>query len=169
MGNMQMVGPARKRFPKVSPNKVLKMYQDAIREELVFTGINDLPGPYYSIRFTFSRQLTKTKIASGKTLTRNWADVTNMQKGTEDAMQGGSIDNDRHVIRTGSRLHSAQTEHNLPFVVIEVRHSITGFSPAETAICEATEMFSPAGQEAWENMLKAELGGSDITDNEWTP
>lgn len=170
MGKVQVIPlKNKKRITKITPNQVLKMYQNALEDELVLTGLHNLPGPYYSIRFTFSRQLTKTKIASGATLTRNWADVTNMQKGTEDAMQGGSIDNDRHVIRVESRLHAEQRSSTLPFVVIEVRHSVAEFNPEATAICHSTEMFSPAGQQAWEEMIRAELGGNDITDNEWEP
>ncbi|AKJ71735.1 hypothetical protein TIN2_45 [Tsukamurella phage TIN2] len=169
MGNIQIVPAGKKRFPKVSPNKVLKMYQDAIRAEVVLTDLTDLPGPYYSVRFTFSRQLTATKIASGRTLTRNWADVTNMQKGTEDALQGAAFGNDRDVIRTESRLYGPQRESTLPFVVIEVRHSIEGFTTLETAICDNDSFFSPEGLYAWQEMLKRELGGQDIQDNEWTP
>ncbi|AKJ71842.1 hypothetical protein TIN4_45 [Tsukamurella phage TIN4] len=169
MGDVAVITAGKKRFPKVSPNKVLKMYQDALQEEVILTSLRDLPGPYYSVRFTFSRQLTKTKIASGRTLSRNWADVTNMQKGTEDALQGAAFGNDRDVIATASRLYGPQRENTLPFVVIEVRHSIEGFSPLETAICDHDSFFSPEGQEAWEAMIQSELGDQSIQNNEWTP
>lgn len=169
MGTISVVGPARKKFPKVSPDKTLKAYQDALFEELNLRGASILPGPYYSVKFTFSRQLVSYKRAEGGTSSRNWADVTNMQKGTEDALQGVYMPNDRAVIRVQSALAGFQSKETLPWVVIEIRHSIDEFTPVETAICPEDQWFSPAGQEAYNEMLKLELGGQDITDNEWEP
>ncbi|UYL87221.1 rusa-like resolvase [Gordonia phage Minos] len=168
MGSIYVVTAGRKPFPKVSPNKTLKQYQDALVAELEGRS-SILPGPYYSIRYTFSRQLIQYKTRQGKTVTRNWADVTNMQKGTEDALQGVFLPNDRAVIQNLARLIGPQRQSTLPYVVIEIRHSIEGFSPAETAICPADEMFSPEGRKAWETMLNRELGGGNISDNVWTP
>lgn len=169
MGNVSAFKIKGRAIPKVAPNLTLKNYQEALRAELGLTDFEILPGPYYSVRFTFSRQLVKYKTSSGRTSTRNWADVTNMQKGTEDALQGVAFGNDRDVIRVESRLFGTQSASALPFVVIEIRHSIEGYSPEDTAICYTTESFSPAGQAAWEKMIQDELGPQDITDNEWTP
>lgn len=169
MGNVAVITAGRKPFPKVSPNKTLKTYQDAVQAELEIEDIGILPGPFYSVRFTFSRQLVKYKTRGGKTSSRNWADVTNMQKGTEDALQGVRIPNDRAVVRVQSGLYGPQRESTLPFVVIEIRHSIDGYSPRETAVCHSDNWFSPEGQEAWEAMLRSELGSQDIQDNEWSP
>ena len=169
MGNIAVVTAGKKRFPKVSPNKTLKAYQEALVEELNLYGAELLPGPYYSVKFTFSRQLVSYKTRTGSTSSRNWADVTNMQKGTEDALQGVYMANDRAVVRIQSALAGFQSKETLPWVVIEIRHSIFGFTPIETAICPETQVFSPEGQEAYREMLKQELGSQDITDNEWTP
>jgi len=169
MGNIAVITAGRKPFPKVSPNKTLRVYQDAIQSELVEVGAKILPGPYYSIRYSFSRQLVQYKTRQSRTVTRNWADVTNMQKGTEDALQGVLLPNDRAVIQNLSRLVGEQRTSTLPYVVVEIRHSIESFSPTETAICPIEDMFSPAGQAAWESMLKNELGGGVIANNEWTP
>ena len=169
MGTVSVVTAGRKPFPKVSPNKTLKQYQDALVAELEHGNSRILPGPYYSIRYSFSRQLVQYKTRKGRTVTRNWADVTNMQKGTEDALQGVFMPNDRAVIQNLSTLVGPQRQSTLPYVVIEIRHSIEGFSPKEKAICPIEDMFSPAGHEAWEKMLKMELGDQSITDNEWTP
>ncbi|AVD99562.1 RusA-like resolvase [Gordonia phage Butterball] len=168
MGDVQVITKGRRPWPKVTPNKTLKSYQDALVAELLAGGAESLPGPYYSIRYSFSRQRTQYETRS-KTVTRNWADVTNMQKGTEDALQGVFLPNDRAVIQNLSRLVSSQEVTTWPYVVIEIRHSIEGFRPKETAICPIEELFSPEGQEAWEAMLKNELGGGEIADNEWEP
>lgn len=169
MGTVSVITAGRKPFPKISPNKTLKAYQDALQAELEQGEGRILPGPYYSIRYSFSRQLIHYKTRQGGTSSRNWADVTNMQKGTEDALQGVYMPNDRAVIQNLSRLVGPQRQSTLPYVVIEIRHSIEGFTPKETAICPIEDMFSPEGHEVWERMLKNELGGQPITDNEWEP
>jgi hypothetical protein len=51
--------------------------------------------------------------------------------------------------------------------VIEIRHSILGYNPVETAICGATEHFSPEGHTVLEAMLAKELGPQTISNNEW--
>lgn len=169
MGTVSVITAGRKPFPKISPNKTLKAYQDALQAELEQGEGRILPGPYYSIRYSFSRQLVHYKTRQGGTSSRNWADVTNMQKGTEDALQGVYMPNDRAVIRVQSALAGFQSKETLPWVVIEIRHSIDEFTPVGTAICPEDQWFSPAGQEAYNEMLKLELGGQDITDNEWEP
>lgn len=165
MGNISVVGPPRKRFPKVSPNKTLKAYQDAVRAELELAGAEVLPGDY-ALRFTFSRQLVAYKVRTGKTLTRNVADVTNMQKGTEDALQGAAIGNDRDVIAVSSRLAGPQSEGTLPFVVIEIIHSIEGF-----VFDPFTEFptWTEEGKMAYNGILEELLNPKGIQDNEWSP
>ena len=169
MGNIAVVTAGKRRFPKVSPNKTLKQYQDALIAELTESEAAILPGPYYSIRYTFSRQLVHYKTREGGTSSRNWADVTNMQKGTEDALQGVYMPNDRAVIQNLARLVGPQKQSTLPYVVIEIRHSIETFLPADTAICPIEDLFSPEGEEVWKAMLDRELGSQDIQNNEWTP
>lgn len=141
MGNIQVITAGKRPFPKVSPNRTLKVYQDAIIAELKVEDIGVLPGPMYSVRFSFSRQRAQYKTVSGRTSTRNRADVTNMQKGTEDALQGVRLGNDRDVVRIESRLVGPQRPSTLPYVIIEIRHSISGYSPRESAICQSTEHF----------------------------
>ncbi len=167
MGTVYVVTAGKRPFPKVSPNKTLKVYQDAVQAELLVEDIGILPGPMYSVRFSFSRQRTQYTTVSGRTSTRNHADVTNMQKSTEDALQGVRLGNDRDVVRTESRLIGPQRPTTLPYVVIEIRHSILGYNPVETAICEATEHFSPEGHTVLEAMLAKELGPQTISNNEW--
>lgn len=170
MGTIQVIAHrGRRAFPKVSPDKTMSAYQKALEEELEELGVYELPGPYYAVRFTFSRQRVQYKDKAGRTQTRNWADVTNMQKATEDAMQAGAIANDRDVIRIESLLASTQTPTTRPWLVIEVRHSLESFHPRDTFICAADERFSPEGKAAYNEMLSRELGFQDIQNNTWTP
>lgn len=168
MGTVSVVGPKGRKFPKVSPNKTLKAYQDAIREELALQGAVILPG-MHSLRFTFSRQLVAYMTGSGRTSTRNHADTSNMGKGTEDALQGVLLDNDRTVIAVESRMNGPQERHTMPWVVIEMRHSIEGYAPRDTAIYDYRihhDRFTFEGQAAWEEMAARELGPQLIVGNE---
>lgn len=74
-------------------------YKEAIKEELIERGAVMLPAPY-RIHFLFYRQQATYELASGRKNTKNEADATNMQKLTEDALQGVLIDDDkdsRHI------------------------------------------------------------------------
>lgn len=145
-------------FTRVSPNKTLKQYQDAVRAELEAQGVSILPGPY-RLRFTFSRQLVSYKTSSGKTSSRNVADVTNMQKATEDALQGVVIDNDRDVIAVSSTLAGPQKKGAMPFVIIEIEHS------AEYGLPEMTNDWKTVHEE----LIREHLAPADIQNNDWTP
>ena len=167
MGKIQVITAGKRPFPKVAPDKTMKTYEDGLKAELEVLGYSPLPGPLYSIRFSFSRQLAQYTTASGKTSTRNHADVTNMQKSTEDAIQGVLLRNDRDVVRVESRLISEQRVTAYPYVVVEVRHSICTFNVKDSAICPSDEEFSPEGRKALEAMLAVELGSQQISNNEW--
>lgn len=108
---------------KIGPDPTLQTYQNAIKDELTMQGVELLPGDY-SLYFTFSRNLASYGTSSGKTSTRNAADATNMQKATEDALQGVLIHNDRDVVRVGSVIVD-QGPLVSPFVVIEIMYGLT--------------------------------------------
>ena len=108
---------------KVPPDPTLMTYKNAVKDELTLLGAELLPGDY-SIYFTFSRQLAQYLTPTGKTSTRNAADATNMQKATEDALQGVLIHNDRDVVRVGSVIVD-QGIKVIPFVVIEILYGLT--------------------------------------------
>lgn len=57
-----------------------------------------------SIEFQFFRRLDVYKTATGRKSSRNWADGTNMQKSTEDALQGILFGNDRDNMDVRSRI-----------------------------------------------------------------
>lgn len=83
-----------KMYPYIGPNKQLQAYQDSIRAELASLGITSYDGEErtWRLRFWFWRQIESH--SGGK---KNYADATNLQKATEDAIQDVLIGNDRFV------------------------------------------------------------------------
>jgi hypothetical protein len=103
--------------------------------------------PPYMLQFWFSRNLGDNQ---------NPADVTNMQKSTEDALQGVVIDNDTDTLDVFShRLLQAQTAPG--FVIIEVWGEYAPPPPFGWVL------------DALEERL--ELGSAAVapSDNEWPP
>lgn len=107
-------------YKRVAPNKTLVAYQSAIRDSLADAGAVILDGPY-SIRFTFARTRERFINPAGKHGVQNQADATNMQKATEDAMQGVLIGNDRDVFHVESDNYP-QGIDELAYVIIEVKY-----------------------------------------------
>jgi Holliday junction resolvase RusA-like endonuclease len=94
----------------ISPNGKLKAYQQAIREEFPLqNGHAAVQSGDLSIQFYFWRSS-----AHG-----NVADATNLQKATEDALQGLLYDNDRSNLQVGSVIMQ-QTPATDPHILITV-------------------------------------------------
>lgn len=108
---------------RIAPDPTLQTYQNAVKDELRLQGVELLPGDY-SLYFSFSRQLASYTNGSGHTSTRNAADATNMQKATEDALQGVLIHNDRDVVRVGSVIVEQGALVN-PYVIIQIMYGLT--------------------------------------------
>lgn len=98
-----------KAFASIAPDKTLKTYQEAIRSELMARGASLLEPPY-ALEFYFWRQNAQYQSPKGRTMTRNTPDTTNMQKATEDAIQGVLIGNDRDVLAVKSHRVEASIE-----------------------------------------------------------
>lgn len=165
------IGPISHNKP--GPEPTLKAYQEAIRSELLAQEAGMKLG-LYSVRLRFSRQLAKyVKLSNGGTAHRNQADATNMQKATEDALQGIVIGNDRDVARVESRIAGPQESTTDPWVLIEVRYGIEGYSDAETELprdrLDGGQWVSFEGMAALMEMRKQAALGDRIQDNEWTP
>lgn len=109
-----------KAFASIAPDKTLKTYQEAVRSELMARGASLLEPPY-ALEFYFWRQNAQYQSPKGRTMTRNTPDTTNMQKATEDAIQGVLIGNDRDVLAVKSHRVEASTE-GAGQVVIVVHH-----------------------------------------------
>ena len=108
---------------KIPPDPTLQTYQNAVKDELRLQGVELLPGDY-SLYFSFSRNLASYTTPGGRTSTRNAADATNMQKATEDALQGVLIHNDRDVVRVGSVIVE-QGPTVIPYVIIQIMFGLT--------------------------------------------
>jgi hypothetical protein len=104
----------------VSPNTKLVAYQNALKEEL--RARNFEPIENQTVRLTlqmlFVRQVDSYTVR-GKTKTGNYADATNLGKGTEDAMQGILFPNDRQMAWT----HPIVVDQGLqaePFIAFKI-------------------------------------------------
>lgn len=155
----------RKPFVKIAPDKALRAYQDAVQAELLEMGVTPEPG-LYSIRFTFSRQLEQYMTVRGKQ-TGNAADSTNMQKATEDALQGVAIENDRQTISIVSHLASESKVSTIPYVVIEVLSGIDGYEMSKRVL--PGQWISQQAIEARNQMMRTSAMNPEIINNTFIP
>lgn len=95
IGDLSVGRRGGKAFPMVGRNQQLHMYKEAVREEL-----GD-PGLWFDgkveLRFYFWRRRDEYKTPQARTHRKHEADATNMQKATEDALQGVLFKNDKDV------------------------------------------------------------------------
>jgi hypothetical protein len=98
----------------------LRAYQEAFSEEFILQnrniktyGADDL----IFIEFTFWRRLDTYEIGEGRKSRDHVADATNLQKSTEDALQGILFDNDR-IVRMVSSQIAGQDEATEPAILI---------------------------------------------------
>ena len=87
-------------FPTIGQNAQLAAYQETIREEFG-TGHRMLEGDL-KVMFYFWRNLATYRTQSGKMHRKHQSDATNMQKATEDALQGILFKNDRDNVFVSS-------------------------------------------------------------------
>lgn len=102
VGSLGLGKKGGKFHPTISPNAQLVAFKQAIAEEL--EECEKLPPGEYELEFYFWRALDDYETASGRRHRKHQADATNMQKATEDALQGVLIDNDRNVRRVTSEI-----------------------------------------------------------------
>lgn len=133
-----------KYYPYVGRNTQLAAYKEAVKELL--GEVPMLPPAEYSLTFYFWRRLDEH--ASGK---KHVADATNLQKATEDALQGILFDNDRDV-RDVRSVVVEQGPETRPFVVIQA-DLWPGLDPTEIP------------SHVWEQIDKAET--PTLFDNTW--
>lgn len=86
-----------KRSPTIGPVKKLVNYQDALRIEFKRQYKGKPTDSDVQISMYFWRRLDSTATANGHKQDAKVSDSTNMQKATEDAMQGIIIKNDRQT------------------------------------------------------------------------
>lgn len=118
VGNAYVRRAGGKSFAAVAPDKTLKSYKEALAAELIERGATVMEGPY-ELRFWFWRENITYIDEGGKKRTRNSPDATNMQKATEDALQGVLIENDRDVLSISSTIVERGQGVD-PMVVVQV-------------------------------------------------
>lgn len=94
-----------KSIPIVGRNVELHNYKEAVRSELhrVY-GKQPVLECDIELRFWFWRDLPEYKTHQARTARKHQADATNMQKSTEDALQGVLFKNDKQVRRVSSEI-----------------------------------------------------------------
>lgn len=105
-------------YPYVGPNAQLVAYQNAVREALEAQGVEKIEGEV-DIKFYFSRAIESSLRVSGRRVSAHTSDATNMQKATEDALQGVLIGNDRDVVTISSTILD-QGPEAMSFVAIRI-------------------------------------------------
>lgn len=148
-----------KTFAAIAPDKTLRTYQEAVRAELESLGVKEVPGKYM-LELYFYRQNAQYTDAAGRRRTRNRPDVTNMQKATEDALQGVLIGNDRDVVSVSSHLVEAGPEVD-PKVVVCLTYGLDLESvPVPGFVMSAIDDLNRAKDQKVQDMTEA---------NVWTP
>lgn len=108
-------------YPYIGPDEQLKSFQLAVKEELDGWGAKHdmIDGPVW-LEFYFWRRQDTYESAGGRKVTKHVLDATNMQKATEDALQGIFFDNDRNVKHVRSTVVDSGTDV-IPGIGIEIR------------------------------------------------
>lgn len=120
------VGNARrngKASAYVGRNQQLYAYQEAVREELASQNPEMIEGNV-SLRLVFWRRRDDYETASGSRHRKHDVDLTNLQKATEDALQGILFKNDRDVFHIESAILK-QGADVIPGVLVGVTNKIT--------------------------------------------
>lgn len=101
------IGRARgKVYPQVYKNEQLRAYQEALKESVkqAYPDVKPSPkGRRINLFFYFWRDMP-TYEGDSKLVYKNQADATNLQKATEDALQGILYANDRDVVHIESTI-----------------------------------------------------------------
>jgi len=124
VGSLGIARKGKSTYPYIGPNQKLQAYQEALKEQL--EGAVLLVGEV-EINLYIWRKIEKLTVYGGRNRKGNTSDATNIQKATEDALQGILIENDRFVRRIATEIMQ-QDELTEPCIVIQVRPYV-GSSP----------------------------------------
>lgn len=113
----------KEKIPTIGPVLKVQTYQKAIQNELRKLGfggtVTNMINGYVRMEMFFWRRLDVNVSATGRRSTAKESDSTNMQKSTEDALQGFLFPNDRNVIDVRSVIME-QLKDTHPGLVIKV-------------------------------------------------
>lgn len=107
-------------YPRASKSPILAAYQEALRENIAeaYPDLPMMPDVHLQLSFHFWRKLDLYKTATGRNMQRKVADATNLQKATEDALQGILFKNDNQVKRVASEIVAEGVDVEPHIVVI---------------------------------------------------
>lgn len=118
VGSLGVRNTGKKPVPFIGPNPQLVTYKQAVTSEVQNHLQVILVDEPCSVKFLFWRRLDKYATLSDKGHQRHIADVTNLQKATEDALQGVAITNDRLVQRVTSMIVEQSVETNPGILIV---------------------------------------------------
>lgn len=96
-------------FPIVGKNSQLAAYQEAVRESMEEQWPDKITGDVRLV-FLFWRNLAVYTSQTGRQVQKHKPDTTNLQKATEDALQGILFKNDNQVVDVRSHMVEVGTE-----------------------------------------------------------
>lgn len=105
--------------PYIGPSPQLQAYQKSVRQALLDQNPVKREGEV-EVKFYIWRRLDEYKTKAGRKASAHAADATNIQKATEDAIQGILIGNDRYVLAPSSVIMDQNPELE-GMVIIRVR------------------------------------------------
>lgn len=123
-------GKGGKIFPIVGRNRQLADYQEAVREELKRQRAEKVQADAYELIFVFHQVIEKYESANGRMTQDKKADLTNLVKATEDAIQDILIDNDVKVEKQTNYVQRSESQDATPYVIIGLAPYL-GFNPLE--------------------------------------
>lgn len=106
-----------KPYPYMGPNQKVQAYQEAVKGELDGAGV--IQG-LVEVQLFIWRQIETMKVSGKRDRIGKPADATNIQKATEDAIQGILIENDKNV-RLISTHVVEQSSTVTPCIVLRVK------------------------------------------------
>ena len=107
-------------FPQVGRNHQLHNYKEAIKEAIKETYEPVFLEPSIELAFFFYRRRDAYRTPQARGHRKHEADLTNLQKATEDALQGILFKNDKDVVHVDSWMGD-QSETEEPCTVIAAR------------------------------------------------
>lgn len=108
-----------KAFPRVGRDEGLHSFKEAVKDYVLMQGPQKINGPV-ELRLWFWRNIPEYTTSQGRTARKHEADNTNLQKATEDALQGILFNNDKDVIINRS-VRMMQSKDSASFLVIHAK------------------------------------------------
>lgn len=116
IGPLSVIRRGGKYVPTISRDAQLSAFKESVSEAL---GVQRLQDGKVLVVFYFWRRRDSYVSHQAKTVRKHEADATNMQKATEDALQGVFFKNDKDVWDIRSRIVE-QDEVTEPLIVVKV-------------------------------------------------